>query len=645
MSVNCKSSSVRVAAAACAVALSVASTNARAAIYTWDGDTDALWGTAANWDATPTFNNTADIVFSTSAVPNASTVTSAARTVRSLSFGANVDTAFNIATVTTVTAANGTAANLTMDTDSGSASITVDAGAAGNITIGRPTGTTNIGNLVLTDNLLVTHNGSGVLSVTRAISGTGFGITKSGSGTMLVSPSAFTNNTFSGPLNINQGRYIAAGLERVTTPSVTVSSDFNSVSAINLGGGTLEVRITANEAKNVAPPIVVSAASTLVYSNLNASSRILSLTNANGLTLNADLTVQNTSVDSTHINQFDIARPITGSGDLIISTDNNIGSSADNSNLRRVQLISDNTGWSGDLVIARGTGTLSIGTSNPTGTGTIQIGTAGDNFGAVLAFNQSTAVTVGNDIIVQSAGAGAGTGHRGIDNNGAGSTSVTFTGDVTLNSNLSIKHNIDSTRFFAFTGDISGTGGLRVTRTSTNNGSYVRLAGNNTYSGDTVVAPSGSGAFAGLILDGSLTSNISVSSGSRFGGDGSTSGTLTMASGSTFVFSTATTLDVVGTVTFDASFGVSSLVNADGSAINWSLVSPGTYTLIGSTPSTFNYISNFGLANAATVDAGSKYAYFQNGSLQLVVTPIPEPTTLTIVLAIGALATRRPRRH
>ena len=81
----------------------------------------------------------------------------------------------------------------------------------------------------------------------------------------------------------------------------------------------------------------------------------------------------------------------------------------------------------------------------------------------------------------------------------------------------------------------------------------------------------------------------------------------------------------------DNTFSVASLVNANGTAVDWSTVSNGTYTLIGSS-SNFSNISNWGLANKATGLAGGKEAYFQAGSLQLVV--IPEPTTWAL-LGVG----------
>jgi hypothetical protein len=139
---------------------------------------------------------------------------------------------------------------------------------------------------------------------------------------------------------------------------------------------------------------------------------------------------------------------------------------------------------------------------------------------------------------------------------------------------------------------------------------------------------------------------MSVANGARIGGTGSLAGGLTIASGGLFVFDPADpTLDVSGAVSLDNSFGVASLVNADGSSINWGSVADSSYSLIGLTSSTFNGITNFGEGAAAPIGVG-RTAYFTNttesGGLTLVV--VPEPGALVLGLAglgIAAWARRR----
>lgn len=168
---------------------------------------------------------------------------------------------------------------------------------------------------------------------------------------------------------------------------------------------------------------------------------------------------------------------------------------------------------------------------------------------------------------------------------------------------------------------ISGAGPITISSTGSGN---VIFSGNNTYTNTTTVTA------GGFLLNGvhSGTGLVSVANNARLGGDGSLAGDLTLAAGAKFVFNPLATLDVTGAVTLANSFGVASLVNADNTAIDWGGIADGVYTLIGTTASTFDTITNFGSANASDL-GGGRSAYFQNGSLQLVI--VPEPSTIMLV--------------
>jgi fibronectin-binding autotransporter adhesin len=159
-------------------------------------------------------------------------------------------------------------------------------------------------------------------------------------------------------------------------------------------------------------------------------------------------------------------------------------------------------------------------------------------------------------------------------------------------------------------------------------GNVLTLTGTYSQSGGTTVLAGGL-LFSGTNSGAGLTS---VASNAWVGGGGSLAGGLTIAAGGLLGFDPLSTLNVTGAVTLDNSFGVASLVGANGSAINWGSIADGTYTLVGQTASTFNNIQNFGANNAASI-GGGRTAYFQNGSLQLVI--VPEPGALSLA-GIGA---------
>jgi hypothetical protein len=83
---------------------------------------------------------------------------------------------------------------------------------------------------------------------------------------------------------------------------------------------------------------------------------------------------------------------------------------------------------------------------------------------------------------------------------------------------------------------------------------------------------------------------------------------------------------------------------ACGSAIDWTIIGDGTYTLIGLTPSSFSNITNYGIGNAASL-GGGQLGYFDSyGGLQLVI--VPEPSVSSLVaggIALLALQRRRAR--
>jgi len=610
------SSLFRRATTAAFVATALAFTYSAQAQKSWTGGcaTNSSWNVGANWNGSsvPVWGNTMNLTIDVAASTQ-SYFGNAIPIVSSISIGPLVDTDFG-ATLRSQTTSGGLARNLTFSSSTGNASLTTDIGSSGNVTFGVASGhAAGGGAIVLTSNLTITHNGTGELLFNRPLEGAG-SLTKTGNGTFRYAPTV-TPSSYNGTINLNQGRAIFAAVNGA-------SDDFGATALFNLGGGTMEIRTTTALNKSMSTNMTVSAASTFAYNNIAATDQSLTI-GTGTMVLNGNLTVQNISTSVAGNNIINITRNMTGSGNLIVATYNNVASGAVAFSNGRVQFSGDNTAWTGNLVVARGTAQFSGTKSFVPAAGSITLGTTGNATGAGLGFNQAaTDANLANAITVTTGGV------RLIRNNaGPGSSNnITVSGPVTLNGDLTLDHaGLGASQSITISGNVTGGGGLNVTYVGPHQlaGSSVRLTGTNTYTGATNV-----GSNATLDLEGSLTSNIAVAANANIGGDGSTTGSLNLASGARFVFSTTATLDVMGATTFDNSFNLASLVSASGGDVAWSSVSLGTYNLIGVTGSSLSNIGNFGFDNRAAI--GDKVGYFQGATgLQLVV--IPEASTWAIV--------------
>lgn len=483
-------------------------------------------------------------------------------------------------------------------------------------TVGSIASAGAVGTINLEANTLTTGGDNANTSFGGAISGTiTSGLTKVGNGIFTLTGV----NTLTGVINVNAGTLVAGRAG---------NADIGTTSAVNLNGGNLVFQPSAAFDKTYNGGINVISAGILSYDNPNNTTHTLTLGGAD-LALNANLTVKNTSDVETLVNPINISRLITGSGDLIVETYNNIVSNLDSFSLGRVSLGGNNTGWNGNLRIARGTVSLfGNSTTNAPGNGTITIGTDGDTFGAGLTFFTSAANTYSNNITVNPGG------FRAIKGGGS-DFNITFAGNMTLDGNLTVDHFFPSSeRRINLNGPISGTGGLTVTRAGGSLETTLRMAGANTYEGGTTVTSTASLALASTA---SLASNVVVQGGGRIGGPGTINANLTLNDTANFFFyavgstpGTFVPMTVTGTVTLNNTFSVANIVGGSrGEVVDWDQTPDGTYTLIASTPSSLSNIQNFGSVNYATIPVGTnnsipRYAYFQGTTgLQIVVSSTP----------------------
>lgn len=248
-----------------------------------------------------------------------------------------------------------------------------------------------------------------------------------------------------------------------------------------------------------------------------------------------------------------------------------------------------------------------------------------------------------------------------IEASGSGALKFTNTGDVIHIHNYADLFRIlnltgtntdDNTFNLALTDVTSSAGLVRNQLTKTGSGTWI-LSGDNSYTGGTTVedgkliltgANTGTGEIrvnGGILLvdgdnSGAIGAILLADSG-KLGGSGTIGGSVHFGLGAGIIFDPTKTLTINGaTVTFDG-FGMADVIGLNSS------IALGTYTLLdGSATMDFTNVGNYGIENAYALGDG-KYAYFQSGSLNVLI--VPEPSTGVLIgFGAGFLAWRRRRR-
>jgi fibronectin-binding autotransporter adhesin len=434
----------------------------------WDNSAaNNAWNTGSNWSTGSVPNSASNVQFNateTDAVVNNINL-SGNRYANSLTFN-NVDDTFSIL--------NGSG-NRTLTLTSGD--ITRTAGSSGTQTLA-------FSNLGLGGDSIMDINGSGQLTISARITGTGRSLTKTGTGILQLSGS----NTFSGGTTLSAGSLYLGHDSALGTGTFTVN------------GGTVAAVTAARTITNsvsVAGDFTIGGSQNLTFSggiNLGGGTRTI-------------------TVDNTATTTFSgvVSEPwysgITkeGAGNLVLSGSNTF-----------------------TAPVAVNEGTLTLANNNALGTSTWGNTVAG---GATLALTNNITVTEGQFSI-----AGTGAGGAGALRNTSGTNTlaaaVTLGGDATVNAaagSLTISGQVDlgATTTLTVTGagsttlsgDIQNTGGITKTGAGTltlsgtaansfsgtlaiNDGTVAlaKTAGTNAVGGGAVNIGDGSGAASSAIL-------------------------------------------------------------------------------------------------------------------------------------------------
>ena len=424
---------------------------------TWTGNaTSGNWTDTANWSSAPAFDTSTDLTFYQTGAANLSNFIGGNLTARSLIFNADADDTTTIRLTTE--AANGMPANLTLNGGGSGVSITVNSGAAGAISLGVGNSATGNGTMILTENLIIDHEGSANFALNNQIQETGGNrsITKNGNGTIQL----FGGNAFSGGLIINQGTVNA---------SSGVAGDLGAggnVITVTGGNGTLRFNKNGNVTYNNKFFVVGAAGGTMIYNETSAANRTLTFAPSSAgyfTTLNGNLLLQNES-NTAGVDAIVWTQNITGTGRIVFEGNNNLSTSLAD---RRVQIGSnDNSGWSGGLQVRKGAANFT--TNAAAGTGDYILGyTDGPEAAAIYTggtgtFTNNVTVTSGGTRILQGTASGA-----------------TWAGTFALAGNLTYDV---TTGVNTISGNTTGAGGL----IKTGNGTLV-LPGAAGYTGATII--------------------------------------------------------------------------------------------------------------------------------------------------------------
>ena len=528
--------------------------------------------------------------------------------------------------------------------------------------------------IALSANRQITTGTNHALTLNGAISGTNFGLTKDGAGTL----SLGAPNTFTGAVVVNAGSLF---MTNASVDNTWASTAVNSGTVLrtfgrdSLGGADSTTTVTAatldlrnfNAARN--RNIVFSGTNQLTLAlNQDGTYSIKSMALPSSGTLTITSQVNSGSATMTHTLSTPLA--LNGSGSLILEPVNSAGG-----NTTTLQITGGITDSGANLVRKTSTGVLLLA-SDIRNKGETRL----SNGFTRLGKNEALASGAGFGNLTMNPGSGVSAllqlngfnqTLNGISNSGAGRSIVA--NDSNTNAALTLGANDQNGTFTGEIRDVSNfsgsfTGTLSLAKTGA--GTLTLGAGTYLYTGTTSVN-AGTLAVLGNLTNASGA--VSVAAGATLGGTGTVGGatsvagtvapgtttpgsigTLAFANGLTWQGAAAAGSTTDWSFTLGATAGSSDLVNITGDFLKNTTagtafrfdfgntgLAEGTYTLAQWTGSTTFSAADFSYVNLANTSASFS---IDGSSLTLSVVPEPAALTLLTILCGAGLAGFARRR-